>query len=109
MEQKIPATAEIRGRLALIGHAQTHDISRNSRVPVTPLWKIRNGVTGNPRIETVGKIFHLIESDKAAANVNNADLSLEAQMTEAGQVARHPLVRCADDRAMLAAMKGQGT
>lgn len=79
MEQKIPTAAEIRGRLALIGHAQTQELAKISGVPFTTLWKIRNGVTENPRIETVGQFFHLIES------VKGIDPILETQLTEAAK------------------------
>lgn len=60
MEQNIPTPADIRARLTPMGHAQMQDLSRASGVPFTTLWKIRNGETVNPRIETVGQFFNLI-------------------------------------------------
>ena len=73
MEQKIPTAADIRGRLVLLGHAQAKELSKISGVPFTTLWKIRSGETANPRIETVGQFFHLIESAKTRANESTSD------------------------------------
>lgn len=53
MQTNIPAASDMRARLELLGHAQMQALSRESGVPFTTLWKIRNGETDNPRIETV--------------------------------------------------------
>lgn len=54
MHQKnIPSAAEIRTLLASLGHAQIQRLATDSGVPFTTLWKVRDGTTDNPRIETV--------------------------------------------------------
>lgn len=69
MQAKIPTAAEIRGLLESVSHAQMQDLAVRSGVPFTTLWKIKNGETENPRIETVGQFFHLIDSAKGAPPV----------------------------------------
>ena len=114
MEQKIPTAATIRVQLALIGHAQTQELSRISGVPFTTLWKIRNGITKNPRIETVAQFFHLINPVKVVDGGDNTTHDLETAMTEAakaGLIDRRTVVRRADDRKRLGvdiASAGQG-
>lgn len=66
MQSKIPTAAEIRGLLESVSHAQMQDLAVRSGVPFTTLWKIKNGETENPRIETVGQFFHLIPEVKKA-------------------------------------------
>ena len=85
MEQKIPTSSEIRERLAVIGHAETQELSRISGVPFTTLWKIRNGETSNPRIDTACRFFHLIP-------VKVADSAPHAEAAQAGpaRVEQHP-------------------
>ena len=64
MEIKIPTALEVRGLLSELGHAQMQGLAKVSGVPFTTLWKIRSGETADPRLETVGQFFGLIESAK---------------------------------------------
>ena len=52
-----PPIAEVRTFLEALGHAQVQELSANSGVPFTTLWKIRDGTTTNPGIETVRKFY----------------------------------------------------
>lgn len=53
MNTSIPAVASIRHQLAQLSHSQIQQLSRLSKVPFTTLWKIRDGTTSNPGLETV--------------------------------------------------------
>lgn len=49
-------------------HAQVQQLSRLSKVPFTTLWKIKDGTTSNPGIETV-RLFidHIDDAQRAPA------------------------------------------
>lgn len=53
----IPSASELRSRLETLTHAQMQNLARASGVPFTTLWKVRNGDTTNPGIETVRKFL----------------------------------------------------
>jgi predicted transcriptional regulator len=68
MSTHIPSAAELRERLALMGHAQVQALAARAHVPFTTLWKIRTGETADPRLETVRAIWpELIETEGAPA------------------------------------------
>ena len=53
----LPTPEEVRSRLALLSHAQMLALAEITAVPFTTLWKIRGGVTLNPRLSTVCAIW----------------------------------------------------
>ena len=67
MDKQIPTAAEIRERLSPLTTAQTQALAEASDVPFTTLLKIKNGVTDNPRIDTVQQFYGLIDSVKEVA------------------------------------------
>lgn len=60
MRSTIPSTAEIRAALETLGHSQVQELSRVSGVPFTTLWKVRDGTTVNPGLETVAKFIKFL-------------------------------------------------
>lgn len=68
MSTHIPSAAELRARLAELGHAQVQALAARASVPFTTLWKIRTGETADPRLETVRAIWpELIGTEGAPA------------------------------------------
>ena len=57
MHTQIPPISDVQQKLKGLGHAEMHSLSRLSGIPFTTLWKIRDGVTKNPGIETV-RVFY---------------------------------------------------
>lgn len=53
MDTNIPSAQEVRQRLEPLSFAQMQALAALSGVPFTTLWKVRNGVTEDPRLETV--------------------------------------------------------
>ena len=53
----LPTPEEVRSRLSLLSHAQMLALAEITAVPFTTLWKIRGGVTMNPRLSTVCAIW----------------------------------------------------
>lgn len=53
MNASVPTAAAVRQELLVLSHAQLQRLARLSSVPFTTLWKIRDGTTKNPGIETV--------------------------------------------------------
>lgn len=70
METTIPLDLDFKSRLEALGHAGVQELSKNSGVPFTTLWKIKTGETANPGIETV-KMFaaHLAPTEQGVVNV----------------------------------------
>ena len=62
MSTDIPSVATIRLALRGLNHAATQRLSQLSGVPFTTIWKIRDGTTKNPGIETVGQFVRHIAS-----------------------------------------------
>ena len=58
----IPTPASICERLQALSFAQMQELSRQSEVPFTTLWKIRTGETSNPGIDTVRRFLPHIDS-----------------------------------------------
>ncbi len=69
MNAEIPAVADVKSALETLGHAQMHELSKLSGVPFTTLWKVRQGETGNPGLETVRKFVPHIEAARVAIAV----------------------------------------
>ena len=57
MTNKIPSTSEVRELLQKIRQPDIELMSTQSDVPVATIIKIRHGVTTNPGLETVRRIF----------------------------------------------------
>lgn len=57
MKSNIPEIAAIKDDLQGLGHADMQELSKASGVPFTTLWKIRDGTTVNPGIETVRSFY----------------------------------------------------
>jgi predicted transcriptional regulator len=57
MDTNIPTSTEIRGRLAELSYSQVTALARLSGVPFTTLWKVRNGDTQDPRLDTVAQFL----------------------------------------------------
>lgn len=53
----IPPVVEVRAELSGLGHARMQELAKLSGVPFTTLWKIKDGTTENPGIETVRKFW----------------------------------------------------
>ena len=66
MNTNLPPVAKVRAFLEQLGHAQVQQLSTSSGVPFTTLWKIRDGTTTNPGIETVRKFW--LELDRTQTN-----------------------------------------
>lgn len=66
MHTQIPPISDVQQKLKSLGHAEMHELSRASGVPFTTLWKIRDGVTKNPGIETVRVFLPHIDSSRIA-------------------------------------------
>lgn len=67
MQIEIPSAEEVRAALAGLSFGQMQELSRLSGVAFTTLWKVRNGETVNPRLESVRAFIGHI---KAAAQFN---------------------------------------
>ena len=55
----LPQAADVRALLERHSHADLQLLAVNSGVPFTTLYKIRDGTTSNPGIETVRKFYEL--------------------------------------------------
>lgn len=57
MSMQIPPVSAVKRALEALSHAGVQELSRASDVPFTTIWKIRDGTTGNPGMETVRKFW----------------------------------------------------
>ncbi len=62
MQHTITSAESIRNSLKALGHAGLKDLARLSGVPFTTLWKISDGTTKNPGIETVRQFMPHIQA-----------------------------------------------
>ena len=89
MNMNLPPAAEVRALLERLTHAQVQQLSTDSGVPFTTLWKIRDGTTTNPGIETVRKFWPERITEQAAP-VIAADLPIDrseyVELVKAGLV-----------------------
>jgi len=67
MSTDLPTVAAIRGELLPLGHAALKRLASLSGVPFGTLWKIRDGTTKNPGVETVGMFLPHVECAKGEA------------------------------------------
>lgn len=68
MDAQIPSADKVREALAPMSYAQLYELERLSGTPFSTLLKIRDGVTSNPRIDTVGQFWpHIVDAAKVAA------------------------------------------
>jgi len=57
MSMQIPPVSAVKQALETLSHAGVQELSKVSDVPFTTIWKIRDGTTGNPGMETVRKFW----------------------------------------------------
>jgi len=57
MTASLLSSQELRSSLAQLSHAQIQRLAKNSNVPLTTLWKIKDSTTKNPGIETMRKFY----------------------------------------------------
>jgi hypothetical protein len=68
MKATIPSSLEVRAQLEMLGYGEVQALVSASGVPFTTLWKIREGETVNPGLETVRKFLpHLRRAIKGKA------------------------------------------
>lgn len=72
MSTDIPSVAAIRLELQRLGHAATQRLARLSGVPFSTIWKIRDGTTKNPGIETVSQFVRHLDAAKQGATEDQA-------------------------------------
>lgn len=67
MKPDIPTCAQLREKLLALSWGQVQELSRKTGAPFTTVWKIRDGETTDPRLETVRVIWpELVGSDRAS-------------------------------------------
>lgn len=65
MSMQIPSVSDVKRGLESLSHAGVQELSRVSGVPFTTIWKIRDGTTENPGMETVRKFWTHIQGAPA--------------------------------------------
>lgn len=65
MTTLIPSAAEVRAALQRLPFRELKALSAKSGVPFTTLYKVFNGKTADPQIETVRKIWPHLQADAA--------------------------------------------
>lgn len=93
MNINLPQVAEVRSFLEGLGHAQVQQLSTDTGVPFTTLWKIRDGTTVNPGIETVRKFYPAVAQTKNGPSITETvasnlpiDRSAYVELVKAGLV-----------------------
>jgi len=61
MAYELPTVQEIREGLEALSFAEMKSLCEQCRVPFTTAWKLRTGVTTDPRIETVRALWPLLK------------------------------------------------
>ena len=69
MSTTIPSASDVTQRLKLLDNQQLRALSEKTGAPFTTLWKIRSGVTEDPRIETVRLIWPELDSAEGVSGV----------------------------------------
>lgn len=72
MNTELPSAEVVQARLKLLKGVDIDALSSSSGVPASTLWKIRNGHTPNPGLETVRKFFHLLPATPATNDAHTA-------------------------------------
>jgi hypothetical protein len=67
MPSEIPTPAEVRRRLQLLSWAGVQALCKKTGAPFTTVWKLRNGETTDPRLETVYRIWPELPAPEPAA------------------------------------------
>lgn len=57
MDMSLPSVDLVRAQLRMLSYAGVKQLANRSGVPFTTLWKIRDGTTANPGIETVRQFW----------------------------------------------------
>jgi len=57
MTTQIPSADELKDRLLRLNYSEVQHLAEQTGVPLTTLWKIRDGTTVNPGVETVRKFW----------------------------------------------------
>jgi predicted transcriptional regulator len=65
MSTQIPSVIEVRAELESLPHSLVQELARISGVPFTTIWKVRDGTTENPGMETVRKFWEHIGALKS--------------------------------------------
>lgn len=60
VKAQIPSAADVRLVLERLSYADVRALAVRSGVPFTTLWKVRQGETANPGVETVRKFYSLV-------------------------------------------------
>lgn len=67
MNTSIPPVSAVKEALENLSHAGVQELARASDVPFTTIWKIRDGTTVNPGMETVRKFWAHIPATTVAS------------------------------------------
>lgn len=67
MDMSLPSVDQVRSQLLLLSYAGVKRLANRSGVPFTTLWKIRDGTTANPGIETVRQFWPELASPSKTA------------------------------------------
>ena len=70
MTSTIPTISAVRSALEGLTHAQLQRLSSSSGVPFTTLWKIKDGTTKNPGIETVRQFLPILLNSDSEEGVH---------------------------------------
>jgi predicted transcriptional regulator len=70
MNTDLPSVETVQAKLKRLKGAELEALADSSGVPASTLWKIRNGFTPNPGLETVRKFYRLLPD--ASAQVQGA-------------------------------------
>lgn len=73
MDIQIPPVSTVKAELEALSHASMQRLAAIAEVPFTTIWKIRDGTTGNPGLETVGKFWPHVEGLKVAQGAGKAE------------------------------------
>jgi hypothetical protein len=66
MAYELPTVQEIRESLEALSFAEVKSLCEKCSVPFTTAWKLRTGVTTDPRIETVRALWPDLKPPKSA-------------------------------------------
>lgn len=72
MSMQIPSVSDVKRGLESLSHSGVQELSRISGVPFTTIWKIRDGTTENPGMETVRKFWTHIQCADGASQDEKA-------------------------------------
>lgn len=75
MSTTIPSAQEVRALLQPLNTQGLRALSRSAGVPFTTLWKVQKGETSDPRLETVRRLWPLLQpkAGKSCSEFGNDD------------------------------------